>query len=113
MSYPDKASAIELLATWKTNHDAVESMMNDVEKSIGLDIDGPLFFVVWGLFFHYTTAIGELIGDHGEWLPWFINENQMGKKAMDAGYDGKLRKVKTLEHLYGLISESRKRKEAA
>jgi hypothetical protein len=84
-------------------------MMGGIHSSIGLDINGPMYDTVWKLFDAYTGTLSVEVGDFCGWLEWHHAENEMGAKAMAAGYDGKLRKVKTLAHLYRLIEESRKR----
>jgi len=109
MTYPDKKTTLALLAEWVAHHDKIDTMMEGIKSTIGLDPNGPLFDTVWRLFDGYTTALGAQIGDAGEWLAWFCMENDMGAKGMAAGYDGKLRKIKTLADLYWLIAESRKR----
>jgi hypothetical protein len=109
MAYPNKASTLAKLAEWQAHHDAVEKLMDGIKASIGLDPAGPLYDTVWGLFGGYTESISAEIGDLGNWLCWFQFENEMGKRGHEAGYDGKTRKVKTLEHLCGLVFESRGR----
>lgn len=109
MTYPDRDSTLALLADWRKHHAAVEKMMHGIQSSIGLDPNGPMFDTVWNLFDAYTSTLSVEVGDFDGWLEWFQAENDMGAKAMAAGYDGKLRKVKTLAHLYRLIEESRKR----
>lgn len=109
MTYPDKKTTLALLANWAAHHDKLDKMMDGVKSSIGLDPNGPLFDSVWSLFDSYTNALAAQIGDHGDWLPWFYMENDMGAKGHAAGYDGKPRKIKTLADLYRLIAESRKR----
>lgn len=109
MNYPDKKTTLALLAKWVAHHNKIDKMMGGIKASIGLDPNGPLCDTVWSLFDSYTAALAAQTGDEGDWLPWFYMENDMGAKGMAAGYDGKLRKIKTLADLYWLIAESRKR----
>jgi hypothetical protein len=108
-SYPDRENTLALLTDWQKHHAAVQKMMDGIKTSIGLDSDGPMFDTVWKLFDAYTGALAVEVGDFDGWLEWYQAENDMGARCYAAGYDGKLRKVKTLAHLYGLIAESRKR----
>ena len=110
--YPDKTETLELLTNWAAHREAVDRLFLGVEKSIGLAVEGPLHETVWELFDAYTTLLEAQVGDFGGWLAWYVQENNMGKKAMAAGYDGKLRPIKTLVHLWQLIAESRKREGA-
>lgn len=109
MTYPDRNNTLALLGDWKAHHDAVEKMMDGIKTSIGLDPSGPMFDTVWKLFDAYTASLAAEVGDFGGWMVWYQAENDMGMRGHEAGYDGKLRKIKTLAHLYGLIEESRKR----
>lgn len=51
------------------------------------------------------SLLCELVGDKDQesWIYWFIYENDWGKRGFDAGYDGKTKKIKTIEQLYDLI----------
>lgn len=109
MTYPDRENTLSLLTDWQAHHAAVEKMMDGIQSSIGLDINGPMFDTVWKLFDAYTNTLSVEVGDFCGWLEWYFSENEMGARGMTAGYDGKLRKVKSLVNLYRLIEESRKR----
>ena len=112
MTYPDLENTLALLGDWKKHHDAVEKLMQGIETSIGLDIDGPLFETVWRLFDAYTCALAVEVGDMGEWMPWYQGENDMGAGKRHAGYDDKTKPIKTLKDLCWLIEISRQRAEA-
>ena len=111
MNYPDREASLKILKEWKRQHESLTILMANMEASIGLDIDGPMFSVVWGLFGAYTKNASELLGDKpgasGSWLEWFYLENNMGDKGMDAGYEGKVKPIKTLADLLDLIEQGR------
>lgn len=110
MNYPDKHRSMALLQEWKEHHEAAEKVMDGIKASVGLDPHGPLSDMVWRMFDGYTLALGMALGDEfGTWLAWYYMENDMGRKGMEAGYDKKLKPIKTLAHLYALIAEERKR----
>lgn len=109
MNYPDKPTTLAMLVAWKDRHDSVEKMMDGIKEVMGLEIGGPLFETVWGVYGAYEAMLGAFIGDHGEWLEWYQAENEMGARGMEAGYDGNLNPVKTLDDLWRLIEEARKR----
>lgn len=108
MIYPDKNNTLAMLADWQRHHAAVIKMMDGVKVSIGLDANGPMCNTVWRLFDAYTGSLAAEVGDFGCWLEWFYSENEMGARGISVGYDGKLRKIKTLANLFWLIEESRK-----
>lgn len=107
--YPDREATIALLTDWHKHHAAVEKLMDGIEDTMGLDIDGPLFEIVWALFSAYTDTLSVEVGDFGGWLEWFCSENDMGAKKMQAGYDGQLIAIESLDDLCRLIEISRER----
>lgn len=109
MEYPNRENTLSLLTDWQAHHAAVTKLMDGMDAIMGLDIGGPMFDTVWGLFDAYTSTLSVEVGDFDGWLEWHADENHMGKDGKEAGYDKKLRKIKTLTNLYGLIEESRKR----
>jgi len=108
--YPDKEHSLDMLVEWKDRHDALQAMFDGIESSMGLDPSGPLLVNVWNLFDAYSAGLARELGDTGDtWLSWFQADNDMGRRGLEAGYDGKLKPIKTLAHLYGLIADGRKR----
>ncbi len=106
MSNSDKDQGMALLKKWADYHRALTIMMDGIEKSIGLDMDGPMPKAVWGLFQSYTESIAEQLGDLGGWMEWYWCENKMGKNRFPAGYDKNPIQVRTLCNLYNLIKQS-------
>lgn len=54
----------------------------------------------------YTKEIADKIGDtDAHWLIWFWLDNDMGKKELEAGYDGNTNPVTGLNALEELIAE--------
>ena len=111
-TYPNKENTLSLLGDWARHHASVEKMMGGIKQHMGLGPDGLMFVTVWAVFNAYTETLGEVVGDYCGWMDWYRFEVEMGKKNMTAGYDGKVKRIKTLAHLYWLIEESRKRKPA-
>ena len=109
MTHPDQEHSMVLLRAWQAHHTAVERLMDSTQDSIGLDPNGPLFTTVWALFACYTDALGVELGDMGRWMEWYQYANDMGLRGFEAGYDSNTAPIKTLEDLYALIAESRKR----
>lgn len=113
MTYPTHEAGLKLLEEWKTHHESTKQLMDSIEETIGLDLDGPLFNTVWKLFHAYTEAIASQLGDRSRtyddegWMVWYYSENHMGEKGMQAGIDGKLTLMHTLADLLDLIEQSR------
>ena len=58
------------------------------------------------VFDSYITLIAIQVGDHGEWIKWFLWENDCGQKAFEAGYDQQTKPIKNLFDLLELIEIS-------
>ena len=109
MTYPDKPEALALLKKWQAMHARADALCDGVHALFGSTPDSQLFETVWLLFDASTAALSAQIGDSGGWLPWFQIEADMGARDMEAGYDKKLRVIKTLDDVWWLIEESRAR----
>jgi len=64
-----------------------------------LDIDGPLYDRMWRGFDDILSII-----DPHEWIPWYIHENDMGKKALEAEIGSRIIKVKSIKNLLQVIN---------
>lgn len=69
-------------------------------KAGGLDLLGPLNDAIWEGFSGMLALI-----DASDWISWFIYENDCGKRAFEAGYDGKTRPIRTARQLAKLITK--------
>ena len=56
----------------------------------------------------YIKLLSESVGDHDNWIEWFVFENDMGDRAMVAGYDDKETRIMNLNDLWALIEEGNK-----
>lgn len=91
-----------LLEEWLQGH----LLLSEQIDRIGSYFDsatGPLFDAAWGVFDGYTGAVSKLIGDAHGWLNWFQHENNMGTKGLEAGFDGDLRAIRSVNDLLWLI----------
>ena len=59
----------------------------------------------------YIAAVSKLAGDTDvNWVDWYINENDFGRRGHNAGYNGKLSSIKTTRDLLRLIEEGKKKR---
>lgn len=110
MNYPDKKQSMFLLEQWKALHDDLEAVHATVKKVFGCEPESPFFDTTWRVFDAYTRALSAQLGElSGTWLDWYFADNEMGAGRKDAGYDGKVKPIKNLSDLYGLILMARGR----
>jgi hypothetical protein len=93
---------LKLLAEWQASHDQIEDRFSELGKMFN-DVTGPLFDASWSTFQSYTNAVAELLGDHFRNLDWYWMENYFGRKGMEAGVKGDMRKITDFESLLWLI----------
>jgi len=55
----------------------------------------------------YVNMLADQVGDTANWINWFIWENDFGKRGHEAGYDGEMTSIRTIDDLYRLITEKR------
>lgn len=73
----------------------------DAARDAGcLTIEGKLSNAIWDGFSGMLAML-----DHEEWFSWFLYENDCGKAALKAGFDGKLRPIRTARQLAKIITE--------
>ena len=112
MNYPNRKETMLRLEQWKKQHGDLNAVFAAMKPSLGCMAHSPLFDGVWNMFGAYTKVLVELLGADGwpdDWLTWYAYDNDMGAKGMEAGYDGKVKPIKNLADLYGLIVQGRKR----
>lgn len=70
-------------------------------KAIGCRPENPLFDAMFKMEQLAIESVAKLIGDKGEWLDWFIWENDCGKKGMrcSIGSLGKMKAIHTIDDL--------------
>lgn len=108
MTYPTKPQALDMLTEWSIQHKRLSNLDAQLKTIFGRAAEGEHFDAVWRMFDAYTDALSLALGDTDDWLIWYFMENDMGAKAMQAGYDGKVRKVKNVRDLLWLIERGRK-----
>lgn len=57
----------------------IENMLNSLKDTMGDCIESPIMALMFKLFNYSQDLIEQLIDDNGEWVNWFIYENNWGK----------------------------------
>ena len=110
----------------KTTKSRIESIIEQkkafevVTSAMGLQVESPLNEAFYSLFhtafiaiehaFTGDSPIKDGVGNEG-WLEWFIYENDCGQSGMEAGYDGNMKPVKTIDDILDLMEDGAKRAE--
>lgn len=90
---------IALIKEWATQMQAANERIEPVATALKLPPESPVNEAFHGLQEAYTAAVAKLVGDTEDWLGWFSEENDFGRKAMVAGIEGNKRAIKTVEDL--------------
>lgn len=100
MDKAEKKRLIEdVLRVYKDMNDTWNSM-NDV---LGYVTDSPVGNASWKAFDKYVQMTSLVIGDEGEWISWFVFENECGNKAGKVKVNGKEKAIKTVSDLLLVI----------
>lgn len=79
--------------------------MIDNLRSAGVNFDDKTIDVIYSPVILAAKAIGELINSDGlDWIEWFIWDNDLGVRGLDAGYGKKVRPIRNVDDLWELIN---------
>lgn len=101
-----KTEIIARLEAWADRQKALMAAYEAHRAQTGAMPDCPMWAPVFDAWMAYTVAVSELIGDKEEWLHWYENECDMGRRPMEVenlGGDVKIR-VRTLKQLARVIT---------
>ena len=82
---------------------------NSLNSNLATISPGAICEVGYHFLDDYIKLLSEAVGDDSDWIDWYVFEDEMGKKGMKAGYDGKEKKITNLDQLWGLIQEGKKK----
>ena len=81
------------------SYEKLDQATKEAEKAGCLDINGPLFEAMWNGFENMLAIV-----DQCSWISWYIYDNEMGKKGLQATVGPKKYKVKTTKTLLRIIN---------
>jgi hypothetical protein len=96
-----------LLYQWMERKIDLDNAFDKLKEAVGETVESPLFNAAYVLFDAYTDATAKLVNDNGQWLTWFMYDNDAGANEMEAspGKRYPMREIKTLEDLEKLIAQ--------
>lgn len=87
--------------------DAIDQM-RAVAEAIGARPESPMIEAFDKVALIAVEATErEITGKDTGWIGWFIWENDCGKRKMEAGYDGKMKPIETIDDLIDLMLEKK------
>ena len=104
MSALTRQQKAQLIDTLIAAHDAVHAQMDALKITLDPNPGCSLYTAVFELIDVAILAAASAIGDSaGEWLDWFVHDNDCGRRGHEAGYDGQIKPIRTVEDLLDLI----------
>ena len=102
---------IKILRKLICRHQEVDDAFSRLEKALGINFSesSDFYDAVWNAIETGIEAASIFMGDKSGWLSWHIYDNDYGKNHLEAGYDGKRNKIRTVKDLLELIEEGKKR----
>lgn len=102
------AEKLAILRKWQDAHDRNEKVMDKLEPLFGRDyFEGELGESIWKHFDITTELVALLLGDTAEWCSWYAMENNFGRKGMEAGPTGGMRKITSFSRLLWVIEATK------
>lgn len=98
---------LDILAEWEKVIKKSDATIDDLQKTIGIDVDGPLIESIHQLQTAYTKQAGIIVDDQASWLEWYWMENQFGQRGHKVekpkGKKSESREIRTLADLLWAI----------
>lgn len=99
----DRTEKLKMMNNLFTAIDAVHAQLDALRSTLNPDPGCALYNAVFELLNVAISSTSAAIGDSCEWLDWFVNENDCGRKEHEAGYEKRLKPIRTVEDLLALI----------
>lgn len=84
-------------------HKERETLIDKLQELFGFS-DGVLMYeTLFSMENFVLNLAAEKIGDKGDWLEWFVYDNECGSKGYEVTINGKEKKIKTVDDLLEVI----------
>lgn len=90
-------------------HKAASDAFDTLQNALGVQPDFGFFDECWKAMEASLKAVSIAVGDEQDWISWYAYDNDYGREALKAGYDGKLRRIRNVKGLVRLIEEGKRR----
>ena len=99
----NEAQIISALEPWAAQYKSIRAAYEPLEDALNLGPENPIFEALYSTFDAYSEVLEQLVGDTGGWLDWYVHENELGGKGMEAGPVDDMRPIRTLADLAWVI----------
>jgi len=98
----DIKKEMESLVNHVATADAMYKLLRDL---FGASPESPFVACLHDMLGGYIALLSKAAGDDTEMIYWFVHENDCGAKGMEAGFDGDMRKIRTVDDLMWLLGK--------
>jgi len=99
---------IALVKALKQRLDAIEKQDKALRAVLGNTHESALGDAIDRLISLAVKAVSAAIGDTEEWLPWYIWDNEWGKRSRPRVCNNKIKTIKRITDLLWLIDEGKR-----
>lgn len=99
---------LTLINQWLAHAKQIDQTYDELKRLFDASPESPMMETTNKLFVDYTRLVAEQVGDHHEWLQWYLYDCRAGQQALWAQphKDKPGGKVETVEDLLALIEAS-------
>jgi hypothetical protein len=97
---------IALVVSWERECKVMNDSVNTISVALGLMVESPVIQAVDRILEFATSVASIAIGDNAEWLGWYANECQFGKKPKQAVVENRKIFAKDAKSIVRIIDEN-------
>ena len=99
--------SIKILREWERIAKALRKQIRAITAKtspIRVELESPLLDAIWAVDFAYSESVEiRIAGMSFGWIEWYAQENDFGRKKMEAGPAASMRPIRNLRDLAWLL----------
>lgn len=100
-----KAEIYAELQAWERVQRGLDEQLDNLYSLLSVAGESPFLDAIYAVSTAHTNAVARIVGDDTGALEWWRYECDFGNNPLSAGKGDKIRPIKTLKQLAGLIAE--------
>lgn len=100
-----KSEILNELQQWEALQKSLEAQLDKLCDLMGTPGESPLLEAIYFVLEAHTEAVARIVGDDTKSMWWWVSENNYGRNGLYAGKGNKMRPIRTLKQLAGLIAD--------